>query len=109
MGVNILDTGCQIKCPHGGTVTVVTKNMVAKANGNYMILATDTMTIAGCSFMKGNTPSPCMTIEWKGEAKKVKIKGTPVLLDSSTGICNSAENAPQGTALVSGAQSKVKG
>ena len=109
MGANVLDRGCTITCPHGGSVTVVPGNTVLKAGGNFMLLLTDTMTITGCSFMIGNTPSPCTTIDWKNEAKKVKINGTHVLLETSMGICNSAQNAPQGTAVITGVQKKVKG
>jgi len=109
MAANILDTGCKIKCPHGGTVTVVPGNMVAKADGSSMILVTDTMIIAGCSFTITSKPSPCMSIKWKNESRKVKVNGTPVLLETSIGLCNSAENAPQGTAVITGVQTKVKG
>jgi hypothetical protein len=38
-----------------------------------------------------------------------KIGGQPVLLQTSIGICKSPENAPQGVALINGAQPKVSG
>lgn len=110
MGANVLDMGCTIKCPHGGAVTVIPGNVIFKAGGNFMLLSTDVMTIAGCTFtLPNNQPSPCTTIEWKNEAKKVKINSTPVLLETSLGICKNAQNAPQGTAIITGVQKKVKG
>ncbi len=112
MGINVLDMGCTIKCPHGGTVTVVPGNILAKADGNFVLLVTDIMTIAGCPFTLPTVPpkySPCVTIQWLNEAKKVKVNGTPVLLETSVGICKNAENAPQGTAIITGVQRKVKG
>ena len=110
MAVPILDVGCSIKCPHAGTATVVTSNAVVKVGGNFAILKSDVMTIAGCAFtLPGPKPSPCLTIEWSGEAQKVKVSGTPVLLQTSVGLCKSAEGAPQGPAIVAGVQMKVMG
>jgi hypothetical protein len=40
---------------------------------------------------------------------RVKVESKAVLLDTSIGLCMNAANAPQGTALVSGFQTKVQG
>jgi hypothetical protein len=110
VGAPILDTGCSIKCPHGGTASIVTTNTVVKVGGNFAVLASDVMTIAGCSFtLPGPKPSPCLTIQWSGEAQHVKVNGTPVLLQTSVGLCKSPEGAPQGPAIVAGVQTKVRG
>jgi hypothetical protein len=110
MGVPILDLGCSIQCPHGGRATVVTTNAVVKVGGNFALLATDVMTIAGCAFtLPGPKPSPCVTIQWTAPAQLVKVNGTPVLLQSSVGLCQSPEGLPQGPAMVAGAQTKVMG
>ncbi len=110
MGAPILDMGCTIQCPHGAKVTVVTTNAKVKVGGNFAVLATDTMTIAGCPFtLPGLKPSPCITIQWSGPAQKVKVTGTPVLLQTSVGLCKSPEGAPQGPAIVAGVQTKARG
>ena len=110
MGAAILQLGCTIKCPHGGTASAVNSNTRVKVDGNYALVVTDTFTIAGCPFnLPGPKPSPCLTIQWSAEAKKVKVMGKPVLLQSSVGMCKSAEQVVQGTAIVSGAQTRVKG
>jgi len=106
MASAILQMGCTIQCPHGGQATVVPGNMKVKVDGAYALLPSDTFIIAGCSFMIGTVPSPCLTIQWSAEATKVKINGTGPLLESSIGLCKGA--APQGPASVSGAQTKVK-
>jgi hypothetical protein len=109
MGANILDLGCTIKCPHGGQATVVPGNLQVKVGGNLALLATDTMIIAGCSFNVSGAPVPCVTIEWTAPATRDSVNSTPVLLQTSVGLCLNATNAPQGTAIVSGVQTKVSG
>ena len=108
MGSAILQMGCTIQCPHGGQATAVPTNSKVKVDGAFALLPTDTYIIAGCSFMIGTVPSPCLTIQWLGEATKVKINGTGPLLESSSGLCKAATQAPQGPASISGAQTKVK-
>jgi hypothetical protein len=110
MGVAILQLGCTIQCPHGGSGTVVNTNTRVKVSGSYALLSTDTYTIAGCPFtLPGPKPSPCVTIQWQSEAKKVKVTNKPVLLQTSVGLCKSAEQAVQGIAIISGVQTRVKG
>jgi hypothetical protein len=63
--------------------------------------------VAGCSFMIGTKPSPCMRIEWSAGASSVTAGGTAVLTQSSVGKCMSPEGAPQGVAMVSSTQQSV--
>ena len=109
MAAAILQMGCTIQCPHGGQATAVPTNSQVKVDGAFALLPTDTFIIAGArSPCHPGTPSPCLTIQWSAEATKVKINGVGPLLDSSTGLCKAATQAPQGSASVSGAQTKVK-
>jgi hypothetical protein len=108
MGSAILQMGCMIQCPHGGMGSVVTANTTTKAGGAFALLATDTFTIAGCPFVIGVVPHPCVAIQWSAPAQKVTVNGTPVLLESSVGICQGPDQAPQGTALVSAVQTQVQ-
>lgn len=110
MGAPILQLGCTIRCPHGGVATAANTNTRVKVGGNYALLSTDTYTIAGCPFtLPGPKPQPCVAIQWQSEANKVKVAGKPVLLQTSIGLCKSAEQVVQGTALVTGVQTRVKG
>ena len=109
MASAILQMGCTIQCPHGGSASAVPSNSKVKVDGAFALLPNDTFIIAGCSFtLPPGTPSPCLTIQWLGEATKVKINGTGPLLESSTGLCKAATQAPQGQASISGAQTTVK-
>jgi hypothetical protein len=109
MGANILDLGCTIQCPHGGQATVTPGHTKVNVGGNLALLATDTMLIGGCTFAPGGVPSPCVSIQWTGPAIRDTVNGTPVLLQTSVGLCLNAARAPQGTATVSGAQTQVRG
>ncbi|MFO0952903.1 MAG: hypothetical protein U0835_17485 [Isosphaeraceae bacterium] len=109
MPAAVLQLGCTIQCPHGGTVTAVTANAHVKVGGAFALLSTDTFTVAGCPFILGLVPHPCVLVRWTLPALRVKVNGTPVLLASSVGLCVAADQAPQGAAVVSGVQTKVKG
>ena len=94
-------------CPHGGQVQAVPSQSKVLLDGQPALLSSDTFTVAGCSFMMGTVPSPCMTVTWSAPATKVQINNQQPLLQTSVGLCNSAAGAPQGTVIVSGAQTKV--
>lgn len=109
MPAPVLQVGCTIQCPHGGMVTAVATNTRTKTDGAFALLSSDTFTVAGCPFVVGTKPQPCVTVQWTGEARSFQVDGTPVLLQTSFGLCKSAEGLVQGVALVSGVQTKVMG
>jgi len=113
MAVPILQQGVTIQCPHGGSGVVVTTNSRVKAGGAFALLESDSFTVAGCPFQipvpGGTKPQPCVTIEWQAAATRVKVGGTAVLLQSSIGLCKSAEGIVQGTAIVAGVQTRARG
>jgi hypothetical protein len=53
-----------------------------------------TYTIAGCPFVAGTTPMPCVTASWVMVAARVKSTGIPLVLQDSTAVC-----IPNGTGL----------
>ena len=110
MGTPILQQGCTIRCLHGGMVNVTNTNKRVKVGGDYALLSTDTYNVVGCPFTLPNGKlQPCVTVAWQGAAEKVKAAGKPVLLQTSVGVCKSAEQAVQGMTLVSGVQTRAKG
>jgi hypothetical protein len=77
-------------------------------DGAPALLQTDVHQIVGCTF----TPaaySPCVTIRWVSAATQTKVRNVPVLLQNSVGLCLSAAQAPQGTAIVAQAQQRATG
>lgn len=108
-GVPMLTTTSTVMCPHAGQATLTTSNTQAIVDGAPVLLMSDQHTIAGCTFAPGGVPSPCVSIQWVTGSTQSKVQDTPVLLQTSVGLCLNALQAPQGTALVVQAQSKALG
>lgn len=109
MAAQVLQLGCTVQCPHGGMATPINTNARVRVDGAFALLATDAWVVAGCPLNVAGAPHPCVVVEWSGGAQRVKVGGQPVLLATSVGLCKAADQVVQGTALVSGAQTKVTG
>jgi len=96
-------------CPHGGTVTATTSNTRAKAAGVFLLRASDTFTIAGCTFVAGIVPHPCVQVRWVQPALQSKAGGDFLLNEASVGLCVAPDQAVQGTVLILATQPKVAG
>lgn len=109
--IPILTTLSSAQCPHGGTVMLnTTADTLCQIDGGFALLLTDVHTVAGCPFQKpGPVPSPCVTVRWLSGATQTKVNQTPVLLQTSTGLCLSAEQIPQGPAIITQVQPRAKG
>lgn len=104
MATPVLTTASTVMCPHGGTVSLTTANALAKADGAPMLLMSEEHSVSGCPFQVpipgGTKPQPCVTVRWTSGAAQLRVNGTPVLLQSSSGLCFSAEQIPQGAPMV---------
>ena len=109
MAANFLTTTSSMSCPHGGTVTAATSNTRVKADGTYILRATDTFTIAGCSFQISGAPHPCMTVRWDVHAMRHQSVRADSLTRDSVGICLAGDGATQGTVSISSTQERAKG
>jgi len=109
MGAFVIDAGATIICPHGGQVKVVPSATSVTLGGLPPLLDKDTATVAGCAFNVSGAPSPCLTVQWLMPATRLTVDGGAPLLSSSIGLCKNAAGAPQGTAIVSGFQTRVQG
>jgi hypothetical protein len=108
--IPILNTASKIQCPHGGTVILSTSNGVVTAGGSPALLVTDQHAVAGCPFtLPAGKPQPCVTVRWLVGATQTKVNGTPILLQSSLGMCFSGEQIPQGPPIVLSTQQTAKG
>jgi hypothetical protein len=105
----ILQLGLTAQCPHGGLAMPVNSNTRVRVAGAFALLASDPWTVAGCPLNVSGAPHPCLTVEWSGAATRVKVGGQPVLLQTSVGLCKAADQAVQGTLLLSGVQTRVMG
>jgi hypothetical protein len=107
--IPILTTLSTLLCPHGGQVILSTANAVAQIDGGFALLQTDVHSVAGCPFFVGLKAQPCVLVRWIVGATLTKVNQTPVLLQTSTGICFSAEQIPQGPPVVVQVQQRAKG
>lgn len=97
-------------CPHGGQITAITSNTRVRVSGQPVALVSDTYLVAGCVFTLPNgKPQPCVKAVWLQPALRVKVNGQPVLLQTSSGLCQSAEQIPQGPPTIVVTQPRVLG
>lgn len=98
---DVLTDQTQVQCSHSGTTTVQPSNTKVKAEGGYVLVESDIHMVSGCSFMKGEEPSPCVQIQWSAAAEKASINGQGVLTNDSVGQCIADDGSPQGVATIS--------
>jgi hypothetical protein len=101
---DLLTTGSTVQCPHGGSALLTTANTAVLGSDGGVLLESDIHVVTGCSFTVGTVYSPCVRIEWEAPAESTSVNGEGPLVASSVGLCYSAEDAPQGTALVGSTQ-----
>lgn len=95
-------------CPHGGQVQAVSSNTQVTIQGQPILRSTDTFIIAGCAFVIGVVPSPCVTVQWVQTALRSTISD-PTLTLSSIGLCQAATMAVQGPVVIASTQPSVTG
>jgi hypothetical protein len=106
----LLHVGAGIICPHGGQVTTISTNTRVFVSGQPVATISDTFLIAGCVFtVPGPKPQPCVKVQWITPAARIVVNGQPVLLQTSTGLCQSAEQIPQGPPNPVAVQARVGG
>jgi hypothetical protein len=103
-----LTTSSVMMCPHGGTVQAISSNTQVMAGGAPILRTSDTFIIAGCAFMIGVVPSPCVTVQWVQGAAQSTI-GDPTLTEASMGLCQAATQAVQGPVTIASTQTSVQG
>jgi len=105
----LLNTASTLMCPHGGSVQIISSNTTTQVGGAYAALASDTFVIAGCPFMIGTVPSPCVQVNWVQPAARSQVNGNPTLTEASVGLCVAATQAVQGPVTIVVAQPQVNG
>jgi hypothetical protein len=111
MATPLYHVGAPAICPHGGQITTTSTNTRVKVSQMMVATSADMSMVAGCTFSIPPTPKPqpCVKVQWIVPALRVKVMGNPVLLQNSTGLCQSGEQIPQGPPNVISTQPRVKG
>jgi uncharacterized Zn-binding protein involved in type VI secretion len=96
-------------CPHAGQVSVISSNTRVLVSGQPVATMADTFLVAGCAFTVGPKPQPCLKVQWLVPATRVMVNGQPAILQTSSGLCQSAEQILQGPPTVITTQPRVMG
>jgi hypothetical protein len=104
----LFHVGAAATCPHGGQVATIPSSGRVLVSGQPVATLADICLIAGCTFAPVK-PQPCVKVQWLVPATRVFVNGQPVILQTSTGLCQSAEQIPQGPPIVVATQSRVIG
>jgi uncharacterized Zn-binding protein involved in type VI secretion len=104
----IFHVGGSAICPHGGQVTVISSNARVLVGGMPAATLADVYVVAGCAFtVPPGKPQPCLKVQWLVPATRVMVNGQPVILQTSTGLCQSPEQIPQGPPTIVATQPRV--
>jgi hypothetical protein len=106
---NLLNMSSILMCPHGGTVSIVTSNTQVMAGGDLLVCASDTFLVAGCPFIVGLVPNPCIQVQWVQPDADSQVLSDFTLSEDSVGLCIADDGAVQGTALILFTQPQVSG
>jgi hypothetical protein len=90
----VVTMGNGVTCAHGGNGSPMLTNPSVKIIGQTIVLQTTLYAIAGCPFMLGPVPSPCLTGIWSTGATRVRSRGLPLLITGSQG-----QTVPNGTPM----------
>lgn len=108
----LVHVSASINCTHGAKATVVPSQQRVRVAGNFVAVLADNTTVAGCPFQvpvgAGTKPQPCIRIQWLVPATRVKVNQQFALVQSSSGLCLSAEQIPQGPPVIASTQTQVK-
>lgn len=105
----LVHVGATMICPHAGQISAITTNTRVFVGKQPVVTQSDIFSIAGCVFNISGTPHPCVITKWLAPALRVLINGKPAILQNSTGLCQSADQTPQGVPNVIATQVRVSG
>lgn len=106
----LVHVGAVAMCPHAGPMNIVSSNTRVFVSGTPVATVADQFMITGCVFTTPEPkPSPCLTTQWITPAARVQVNGQPVILQTSTGLCLSGLQVPQGPPTVISTQPRVIG
>lgn len=112
MSIPVLTTNGTVICPHGGSVSLSTSQSDVEAEGGKVILTSDEHSISGCPFQipagPSTKPQPCVKVKWVQGTAQAKVNDTAIVNQASVGLCYSAEEIPQGPAVIVNAASQTK-
>lgn len=113
----MLHVGAVMQCTHAASATTAPSQPRVLVSGQPVATLSSLIAVAGCPFQipigTGTKPQPCVKVQWTQVSARVLVNGEPVLLQpgpgTGLGICQSAEQLPQGPPIVGSFQARVLG
>jgi hypothetical protein len=105
----LLNTQSVLMCPHGGTVQIISSNTRVQVGGCFAARSSDTFIIAGCPFILGIVPHPCIQVQWIQPAARSEVMSDFTLTEASVGLCVAPDRAVQGPVVITMTQPQVSG
>lgn len=108
----LMHVGAACQCTHGAPANIVPAQPRVLVSGQPVATMTSQVLVAGCVFtLPGPKPQPCVTVRWLMPSARVLVMGQPAMLlpapGTGPGLCQSAEQIPQGPPIVSAVQPRV--
>lgn len=104
----LFHVGAVAMCPHAAPIQTITANARVLVNGLPVATLADLYFVTGCAFTTpAAVPSPCVRVQWLTPATRVLVSGAPPIVNTSTGLCVNAAQAPQGPPVVVSTQPRV--
>lgn len=103
----VLHSGAIATCPHAGPLTIIASSARVQVSGMPAGLLTDAGQVAGCAFVVGVKPQPCVTTKWIAAATRVVSNGVPLLINPPVAVCLSADQIPAGPPIIMSSQTRV--
>jgi hypothetical protein len=91
----LLHMGATVMCAHAGQAQPAAPFPRVRVGGQPVVTQPNPYVVAGCPYVTGGAPTPCVTATWVTAATRVRANGQPVLLQDSQAICT-----PNGTPLI---------
>lgn len=113
----LLHVNAVAQCTHAAPATIAPSQPRVLVSGQPVATMASVITVAGCPFQipigTGTKPQPCVTVKWLMPSTRFLVGGQPAALlpspGAGPGICQSAEQIPQGPPIVSTVQIRVIG
>jgi hypothetical protein len=110
----LLHVNAAMQCTHLAKATVAPSQIRVLVGGQPVATMASLIGVVGCPFtVPGPKPQPCVTVKWAMPSARFVIDGQPAALAPAPGPgpggCQSAEQVPQGPAVVGMVQSRVIG
>lgn len=113
----LLHVNAVMQCTHGAPATITPSQPRVLVSGQPVATMASQIMVAGCPFQipvpGGTKPQPCLTVKWLMPSTRFLVGGQPAALTpapgAGPGICQSAEQIPQGPPTVATVQVRVLG